>query len=1741
MNSNNIVQGSTMENNPALRNFNSKNIKPLKQKNKHKVKSSQKFPMPRNYEPNSHPDRNLSPLELTREMIEYYDNKNKPKKYEKFIEQTLQYKNKQKNKKNKKHEMTVIKEVPRKEEYLATEEEEEVKFETVQNFHFVLCNNVTKPDRSENFLPYLLGQLGKDDDLIDTAMLKDSGASHSLLDVEEFKRLKTSKTIQVKTLKLKMITPNATTENAIQGEVELDMNLEDIFGNKLQFRKKKFLLANLGGSQKCILGYDFLSREDIIIGETPKHMFFNINGKSQAVEIFKCSRNFRKACPTAINNKKITIKPNSVTMIELSCESNFSEITSFENRECTFQPKQLSDNYETLGIVMEPTLSIPRKSSKNSIVFQALITNTNNTEMTIKAGTELGTLEDISQSDQISLSEKDFKTLANNVVLSGSNQSENEVTFEKQEGSEIHTFFMQSTEVNSIFNRRENTEKETTLEDGSIRTQLTSNVEDMLECETYIDPNELLDKEEKLDISMADFSSVPEEMKSSVMDIVGNEMNQVWSKHKWDIGRTDKITHEIKTEPGVTVKDKKRPIPFQREQYARKAVNTLMKYKLVSPVYNSKWATNLVLVQKPAEGELRDTTKASRILNKHRNTKCTWRLTQDLRRVNNTTTNIYKANLPTIDEIISKCRNKIVTQFDINQAYYTVPLKNNETKEKTSFYLNQNMYQWDVMTQGLAGAPHTWTKFMQLIFCDETLKEYKELFPERGRQIKENHWDEFLSIYMDDLDVFSNTYQENLNHMHAVLYILLKEGCLLNPKKAKFMTTNFTTLGININTKENSVSIDRKKAQAILSWPKPSSLLEVMSRIQSLNYLSKNLPKLKEISYPLMTLLREKVFKWEEEHQIAWEHLKQLIRLDIRLSIPDENLEYVTSSDTSKIAIAGNLWNYDPKNGKLYLLGCMSKLLSVSDSLKPPFHKECLALCLNLKNWEAYILGTDNRITALCDARGVMWLHRNKQFSNKLTTISLYISQFRNLVIWHIPGTQNQLADIFSRSYHGSAHKTKEDFKLSRSQAQNLPPLTNPCLLKSEDLFRIFTTLPNTEPDYDKGNRTRRALPTPKPMLDIMKELEETTPEEKFLSARRILEGWNDKNISDAETSSKVAELHTLQTEIEKVYINKVTERIRNEDIMLDEDWETRLQLIAENKIQGIERKCALENLNEKIPPKEKDSIIRDVKKEVFDSERGKEILEKIQPSYYKIGELRVKTTERNEDMNQTMSILQTKKEEEASEEVIVSVLETIDEDNEKEREQSNRTCQRMIATMADLFENKGKVTANTLKKLQESDNFCARTKGRILNGQHQPSFKILKDILVKLEYDTQRQKYIIKIVIPDDIMPMICHQIHKRKTVHQPKTGALFQFRKHFFNKKAAEYMEHAVDNCILCKYTHKPSGKANPGPGKVRTLKIENLKPREAIAIDLAVNLPITKDKHAHALAVVCLKTNYGQIYPLKNKSATEVAKALENGWIKHLNRPKYLYSDMGLEFTGEVKKLCLKYGITQYSTFPHSYQGNRSELLVKAFKNNTRKIIHDLSEGENKKEWDTLLPIIVNQMNKSILYLTKSITRELLMFGDEIEGPSLQVEEKQNSNYYQNREVLKDTCLKEYDKTRINRKKYYKPSEEMNINEHDLVYIKNRKEVYPKSLKVQYIGPMRVTQVYAKGITGYHVLSGEEMSAHFNHVKKMTVRQFEEAMPKDWHADIKKHILTIEKTRKLGTLDLIFEEEEEEQQDN
>ena len=121
--------------------------------------------------------------------------------------------------------------------------------------------------------------------------------------------------------------------------------------------------------------------------------------------------------------------------------------------------------------------------------------------------------------------------------------------------------------------------------------------------------------------------------------------------------------------------------------------------------------------------------------------------------------------------------------------------------------------------------------------------------------------------------------------------------------------------------------------------------------------------------------------------------------------------------------------------------------------------------------------------------------------------------------------------------------------------------------------------------------------------------------------------------------------------------------------------------------------------------------------------------------------------------------------EEEQKQKVILNILETIQEDVEREGERSQRTEERMMITMADIFENKGKISAKILGKLQDSDRFCGKTKRLIREGKNQPSFKIINDILIKLEFDTMRQKYVVKIALPNDIMPLVCQNIHNLQT----------------------------------------------------------------------------------------------------------------------------------------------------------------------------------------------------------------------------------------------------------------------------------------------------------------------------------------------------------------------------------------
>ena len=86
-----------------------------------------------------------------------------------------------------------------------------------------------------------------------------------------------------------------------------------------------------------------------------------------------------------------------------------------------------------------------------------------------------------------------------------------------------------------------------------------------------------------------------------------------------------------------------------------------------------------------------------------------------------------------------------------------------------------------------------------------------------------------------------------------------------------------------------------------------------------------------------------------------------------------------------------------------------------------------------------------------------------------------------------------------------------------------------------EPYMLILATL-NSE-DSDTFNRNRAKISTPKPIKNLYKLFEKCTPEEKYYSAIRLLQGWNDPTIKPTVKLNSMTSEETNETEEDPIDI----------------------------------------------------------------------------------------------------------------------------------------------------------------------------------------------------------------------------------------------------------------------------------------------------------------------------------------------------------------------------------------------------------------------------------------------------------------------------------------------------------------------------------------------------------------------------------------------------------------------------
>ena len=146
--------------------------------------------------------------------------------------------------------------------------------------------------------------------------------------------------------------------------------------------------------------------------------------------------------------------------------------------------------------------------------------------------------------------------------------------------------------------------------------------------------------------------------------------------------------------------------------------------------------------------------------------------------------------------------------------------------------------------------------------------------------------------------MFSETFQEHMEHLHDVFQRLVKAGLKLKRSKCEFLKGKVHYLGHVISS--HGIEPDPEKVVVIKGLEAPQSVRDVRAFIGMANFYRKFIPNFAEIAKPLTNLTRHNArFSWGPEEQGSFEVLKERLMQSPVLAYADPSLPYKLYTDAS--------------------------------------------------------------------------------------------------------------------------------------------------------------------------------------------------------------------------------------------------------------------------------------------------------------------------------------------------------------------------------------------------------------------------------------------------------------------------------------------------------------------------------------------------------------------------------------------------------------------------------------------------------------------------------------------------------------------------------------------------------------------------------------------------------------------------------------------------------------------------
>ena len=478
--------------------------------------------------------------------------------------------------------------------------------------------------------------------------------------------------------------------------------------------------------------------------------------------------------------------------------------------------------------------------------------------------------------------------------------------------------------------------------------------------------------------------------------------------------------HEIILEHNNPIWTNQYPVGRKEHEIIEEMAQEQYRADIIEPSTTTKYNSPVLVV--PKKGSQFSTATAA------------WRPVIDFRNINKAT---VKENWPiprTEEAIDALCGAKYITTLDATSGYWQIPLSE-ESKAKTAFQTLTRRWQYKCLPMGITNAAPTFQKNMEIMLSGLLWK--------------------CCVVYIDDIIIYSNTFEEHLHHLEEVFKRLKMCNVVIKPAKCKLARKETIYLGHIVGN--GQLKPDPDNITAIKDCPLPQTIQEVRSFTMLASYYRRFVHQFAHIAKPLTDYMKLKGKKTKitlsEEAIQAVQTLKERLTSNPTLKIADTSKPFELRTDASDHAIGGVLFQRD-EEGEEQPVWYGSRRLSKTEERYSATEREMLAIQYFVTYWRPYLWGTKFKVYT--DHSPLKGIKAQKGCSRRITGMILKLQEY-DFDLYYTPGRDNVVADALSREPIAPRHEIERDGPIEEvpDTQRDAPQAT---------LATIRTTIPKFKP-----------------------------------------------------------------------------------------------------------------------------------------------------------------------------------------------------------------------------------------------------------------------------------------------------------------------------------------------------------------------------------------------------------------------------------------------------------------------------------------------------------------------------------------------------------------------------------------------------------------------------------------------------------------------------------------------------